>query len=348
MNVTISFNDRMEMHLMKVFHCHYPASIVRLLEQKNDMLLMKGGVEVDWLQRMNLAIDYIEDHLDSDIDYDQIARVALCSVYQFQRMFSFVLEIPLSEYIRRRRLTLAAFELQDKQNRVTDVAFKFGYETPESFSRAFQNLHGLTPTAARHAGSQLKAYPRISFQLTLKGAVEMNYRIEEREAFQVFGLEDEYGMDTIANQQGISIPEVWQNICGNGYIEGLIQSIDGDWRAEGRFGNELSEVFAFDSYKFTSNTTFPYLIGCYRMADSKIDGYTVVDVPASTWAVFSTLNDGNSSGNYDLRSLKNRIFSEWLQTAKYNIIDGGNFEMYCTNQDGYQYCELWYRIEEKQ
>lgn len=80
----------------------------------------------------------------------------------------------------------------------------------------------------------------------------MNYRLEEREAFQVFGPEDVYGMDTIANQQGISIPEVWQNICGNGYIEGLIQSINGDWRAEGRFGHELSEIFAFDSYRFSS------------------------------------------------------------------------------------------------
>jgi AraC family transcriptional regulator len=309
---------------------------------------MEGGINVDWLQRMNLAIDYIEDNLDQDIDYEQIARIALCSVYQFQRMFSFVLELSLSEYIRRRRLTLAAFDLQDRTNKVTDVALKYGYETPESFSRAFQNLHGLTPTSARQKGSQLKAYPRLSFQIILKGVAEMNYRIEEREAFQVFGLEDIYGMDTIANQDGITIPEVWQNICQNGEFDRLLQSVIGDWRTEGHFSKELGAVLAFDSYKFTSNTTFPYLIGCYKSDKSKVDGYTLVDVPASSWAVFSTLNDGNGSGNYDLRSLKNRIFSEWLPTSKFTIIDGGNFEMYCTRQDGFEYCELWYRIEEKQ
>ncbi|WP_042168063.1 AraC family transcriptional regulator [Paenibacillus gorillae] len=302
---------------------------------------------MDWLQRMNLAIDYIEDNLDQDIDYEQIARIAVCSVYQFQRMFSFVIELPLSEYIRRRRLTLAAFDLQDRNNRVTDIALKYRYETPESFSRAFQNLHGMTPTSARRAGSQLKAYPRLSFQITLKGVAEMIYRIEEREAFQVFGLEDVYGMDSIANQEGISIPEVWQNISQNGELDRLSQSLRGDWRAEGNFGKELGAVFAFDSYKVTSHTTFPYLIGCYKSAESKVEGYTVVDVPASSWAVFSTLNDGNGSGRYDLSALRNRIFSEWVQTSKYNVLDGGHFEMYCTNQDGYEYCELWYRIEEK-
>ncbi|MCK9859016.1 helix-turn-helix domain-containing protein [Paenibacillus sp. ATY16] len=302
---------------------------------------------MDWLQRMNLAIEYIEDNLEHEINYEQIARIALCSVYQFQRMFSFVLEMPLSEYIRRRRLTLAAFDLQDRKNKVTDIALKYGYETPESFSRAFQNLHGLTPTAARQAGRPLKAYPRLSFQIILKGVAEMNYRIEEREAFQVYGLEDIYGMDNIANQDGVTIPEVWQNISKNGEFDRLFHSLAGDWRAEGHFGTELGEVFAFDSYRFTSNTTFPYLIGCYKSAGSRIDGYTVINVPASTWAVFSTLNDGNGSGNYDLRSLKNRIFSEWLQTSKYTIMDGGNFEMYCTHQGGDEYCELWYRIEEK-
>lgn len=302
---------------------------------------------MDWLQRMNLAIDYIEDNLDHDIDYDQIARIALCSVYQFQRMFSFVLDIPLSEYIRRRRLTLAAFDLQDKKNKVTDIALKYGYETPESFSRAFQNLHGLTPSLARQSGSRLKAYPRLSFQIILKGVAGMNYRIEEREAFQVFGLEDVYGMDNIANKEGVTIPEVWQNISINGEFDRLLHSTSGDWQAEGRFGKELGAVFAFDSYRVTSNTTFPYLIGCYKSEKSKTDGYAIVDVPASTWVVFSTMHDGNASGIYDLRSLKTRIFSEWLPTSKYTIIDGGNFEMYCTHHDGYEYCELWYRIEEK-
>ncbi len=280
---------------------------------------------MEWLERMNRAVSYIEDNLEQDIDYDQIAKIALCSVYQFQRMFSFVLDVPLSEYIRRRRLTLAAFDLKNRKNTVTDIALKYRYETPESFSRAFQNLHGMTPTLARNAGSELRAFPRISFQIILKGVVGMNYRIEKRDAFQVYGLEDIYHYDTIANEEGISIPEVWQTISKNGELDRLSQSVSGDWRDEGSFSKELRAVFAFDSYKFTNNTTFPYLIGCYKAVDSKVNGFTVVDVPAYTWAVFSTLHDGNGSGKYDLRSLKNRIFSEWLQTSTFTILDGGNF-----------------------
>ncbi|MGO4699501.1 helix-turn-helix domain-containing protein [Paenibacillus sp. 2TAB26] len=300
---------------------------------------------MDWLERMNRAVSYIEDNLEQDIDYDQIAKIALCSVYQFQRMFSFVLDVPLSEYIRRRRLTLAAFDLKNRKNTVTDIALKYRYETPESFSRAFQNLHGMTPTLARNAESELRAFPRISFQIILKGVVGMNYRIEKRDAFQVYGLEDIYHYDTIANEEGISIPDVWQTISSNGELDRLSQSVSGDWRDEGSFSKELGAVFSFDSYKFTTNTTFPYLIGCYKAVDSRVNGYTVVDVPPSTWAVFSTLHDGNGSGKYDLRSLKNRIFSEWLQTSTFTILDGGNFEMYGTSVDGYEYCELWYRVE---
>lgn len=300
---------------------------------------------MEWLERMNDAIDYIEDNLEHAIDYDQIAKIALCSVYQFQRMFSFVINVPLSEYIRRRRMTLAAFDLKDRKNTVIEIALKYGYETPESFSRAFQNLHGMTPTAARNAGSELKAFPRISFQIILKGVVGMNYRIETRDAFQVYGLEDIYYYDTIANDKGISIPEVWQSVSINGELDRLSSSLDSNWRKEGNFSKELGAIFAFDSYYFTSNTTFPYMIGCYKSADSKVNEYTVVDVPASTWAVFSTLHDGNGSGNYDLGNLKNRIFSEWLQTSTLKILDGGNFEMYGTSENGYDYCELWYRVE---
>lgn len=120
---------------------------------------------MDWFERMNGAMSYIEDHLASEIDYEEAARIACCSSYHFQRMFSFITDVTLSEYIRRRRLTLAAFELQKGSGRVIDVALKYGYDSPNSFTRAFQSLHGVTPSLARDEGVQLKAYPRMSFQL---------------------------------------------------------------------------------------------------------------------------------------------------------------------------------------
>jgi AraC family transcriptional regulator len=153
--------------------------------------ILKGGVSMDWLDRMNGAMDYIEAHLMEDISYDQVAKRACCSTYHFQRMFSFIADVPLSEYIRRRRLTLAAFELQMSTVKVIDIAFKYGYESPEAFSRAFKYLHGVMPTSARDKGVALKAYPRMSFHISIKGDVEMNYRIEEKQAFEMFGISTE-------------------------------------------------------------------------------------------------------------------------------------------------------------
>lgn len=138
---------------------------------------------MDSLKKMNTAMKYIEDNLTNEIDFKMVASLALCSEYHFKRMFSFLAGITLSEYIRRRRLSLAAFELQNNNVKVIDVALKYGYNSPDSFSRAFLHLHGVTPSEARNIGQQLKAYPAMTFQLSIRGGNEMNYRIEQKEAF---------------------------------------------------------------------------------------------------------------------------------------------------------------------
>lgn len=145
---------------------------------------------MDWLDRMNSAIDYIELHLTDTIEYKQLAKIVCCSVYHFQRMFSFISGVALSEYIRRRRLTLAAIELQNKNTKIIDIALKYGYESPEAFSRAFKNLHGVPPTSARSMGTTLKAYPRMTFYLSIKGGIEMNYRIEQKNPLRYLALSE--------------------------------------------------------------------------------------------------------------------------------------------------------------
>lgn len=104
---------------------------------------------MEWIDKMNAALDYIEENLTDTIDYEAIAQKACCSSYNFQRMFSFIADVSLAEYIRRRRLTQAGFDLQKTDSIVLDIALKYGYDSPISFSRAFQNLHGLTPSEAR-------------------------------------------------------------------------------------------------------------------------------------------------------------------------------------------------------
>lgn len=143
---------------------------------------------METLENMNEALSYIEDNLTEEIDIKQAATLAYCSEYHFKRMFSFLAGVTLAEYIRRRRLTLAAIDLNSGSMRVIDIALKYGYSSPDSFTRAFQILHGVTPSEARKKGQSLKAYPKMTFQLTIKGGEEMNYRIEEKEAFRIIGL----------------------------------------------------------------------------------------------------------------------------------------------------------------
>ncbi|MDF2568072.1 MAG: hypothetical protein K0R90_1528, partial [Oscillospiraceae bacterium] len=145
---------------------------------------------MEWLENLNQAISYIEENLEEDIDLNRVSQIACCSTFHFQRMFSYIASVPLSEYIRRRRMTSAAFELQNSDIKVIDLALKYGYESPTSFARAFQSVHGVPPSAARTEGIHLKAYPRISFLITIRGDAEMNYKIEKKDAFRIVGVKE--------------------------------------------------------------------------------------------------------------------------------------------------------------
>lgn len=143
---------------------------------------------MEWLKKLGEAIDYIEDNLDKEISYDEAARIACCSSYYFQRVFSYVSGVSLAEYIRRRKMTQAAFELQRADSRVIDVALKYGYSSPTSFNRAFQNVHGITPTAAKLEGNILQAYPSIRFKIEITGESAIAYRIAQKPPLRIVGI----------------------------------------------------------------------------------------------------------------------------------------------------------------
>jgi AraC family transcriptional regulator len=167
---------------------------------------------MDLLKKMNEALVYIEENLTGDIDYKEAARLSFCSEFHFKRMFSFLAGVSLSEYIRRRRLTLAAFELNNSSLRIIDIALKYGYSSPDSFTRAFQNMHGVTPTEARNNGPSLKAYPQMTFQLTIKGGSKMNYRIVEKEAFRIVGIKKRVPL--VFHGVNPEIASMWESLNG--------------------------------------------------------------------------------------------------------------------------------------
>ena len=295
---------------------------------------------MDWLDKMNGAINYIEDHLTETIHLEDVAKKACMSVYYFQRMFSFITDIPLSEYIRRRRLTLAAFELQNTDVKVIDVSLKYGYNSPVSFARAFQSQHGIAPSLARDKGVELKAYPRISFHITIKGDVAMDYKIVEKEAFTVYGIEEIFTMENDENL--IAIPKFWTTVFQDRRCEKLVSS------GKNKETSGLCPINAVCDYRNTGGNTFPYMLFVLKNETSNTEGYTVVDIPAATWAIFKSREYTVEETSSVIQDLIKRVYTDWIPTANYEKIDGYELEMYYEKPEtGKFYCETWIRVAPK-
>lgn len=282
---------------------------------------------MDWLNSMNLAMEYIENNLSDRISFDRAAQIACCSTYHFQRMFSFITGVPLSEYIRRRRLSLAAFELQSGATKVIDVSLKYGYESPEAFARAFKKLHGVIPISARDKGVSLKAYPRMSFHISIKGDTEMNYRIEKREAFEMFGVYGE--ISTQQEKAFVEVPQFCQKCDDDHTVDEMNELL-------GRFhDNHLHSAL----YDFTEDT-FKYMICYFLPKGIKLpDRYTMLSVPASTWAIFSV-------PDCDIQGTWKRIWTEWFPSSEYQTAKGPQFEMYY-GMANHGMGEIWVPIVKK-
>jgi AraC family transcriptional regulator len=263
---------------------------------------------MDSLKTMNDALKYIEKNLDNDIDFKEVAKLALCSEYHFQRMFSFLAGISLSEYIRRRRLTLAALELNNSNIKVIDLAVKYGYNSPDSFTRAFQSLHGITPTEARISGQSLKAYPPMTFQLSIKGGSEMNYRIEEKESFRIVGISKRVPIifngvnpEIAAMYQSLNMEIITQlkelsNVKPMGIISASVNFSEGRMEEKG----ELDHYIGVATNKECPNNL------------------TKLEVSASTWAVFEAVGPFPDT----LQNVWGRIYSEWFPSSNYEQAEG--------------------------
>lgn len=140
---------------------------------------------MEWIERLNKSVDYIEENICGDINSEELGKICCCSSYHFQRMFSFIAGIPLSEYIRRRKMSLAAADIQTGM-RILDAALKYGYSSPTAFNRAFKSVHGIAPSKIKD-GAVIKSFSPLVFKITIKGAEEMNYRIEKKKSFKIIG-----------------------------------------------------------------------------------------------------------------------------------------------------------------
>ncbi len=290
---------------------------------------------MDSLNSMNNAMVYIEEHLTDDIDYSEVSKIASCSEYHFKRMFSFLSGIGLSEYIRRRRLTLAALDLKDTNLRIIDVAVKYGYDSADAFSRAFHSMHGILPSEARSENTQLKAYPRMTFQLSIKGGCEMNYRIVEKGPFKLVGVKKRVPIifegvnPEIAKMTELLTPEVIKHLKAISDMEprGIISASTNF--SEGR----MEEKGELDHY-----------IGVATSSNDTAD-FDVLKIDASTWAVFESIGPFPET----LQNVWGRIYSEWFPSSGYEAAPGPEIlwnESPDTGNPKYR-SEIWIPVKKK-
>ncbi|WP_338658349.1 AraC family transcriptional regulator [Paraclostridium sordellii] len=280
---------------------------------------------MEWLEKLNEALQYIEGNLDGEIKYEKAANIACCTTYHFQRMFSYIAGTPLSEYIRNRRLTKAALDLQNGE-KVIDVAIRYGYESPTAFNRAFQKIHNVSPSVAQKEGTFLKAYPPISFKITIKGVEEMEYRIVKKEEMRIVGAKALLEKNVEENFN--TVPMLWQEVAQSGKIMEIASLMGPD--SKGVLGVSACMDY-LDKWEY-------YIaVETDKEAPKGLEEYTI---PACTWAVFP----GEGKMPTAIQDIEKRAITEWLPTSGYEYADAPDIELYLNQDPMNSKFEVWIPI----
>lgn len=289
---------------------------------------------MNYTQGLQNAIDYIEEHLTDDLDIEEIAAQSGLSAFYFQRIFNILCDYSLGEYIRNRRLTLAGNELSGTDEKVIDIALKYGYDTPESFSRAFSRFHGITPSQAKKNSSPLKSFSRLSLEIHLKGGNIMDYKIVKKDAFKVLEKISTHSIDDEQNKN--TIPDFWTQSHQDGTVQKLFD-----------LTTDKTNIFGI-CYGNTPNNkkTFEYSIAALCDDNTEIpDGFSIKEIPARTWAVFECIGPMPDA----VHNTWHKICSEFFPTANYEPTYEMDIEAYpagvMTSPD-YR-TEIWVTVKEK-
>ncbi|MFD4483305.1 GyrI-like domain-containing protein [Streptomyces sp. NPDC058471] len=283
------------------------------------------------LERLNQAMDHIEARLDQPIDVADLARTAVTSEYHFRRLFSALAGMPLSEYIRRRRLTVAGAEVIAGERTLLEVAVRYGYSSGEAFARAFRGMHGVGPGEARRGGATLRSQPRMSFRLIVEGSSSMRYKVVEKEAFRVVGRKARVPLV----HEGMN-PDIAEFIRGIG--RETLQRIESlsDQEPQGiiSVSDNLDESRA-------EGTELDYYHGVVTGA-AVPDDMDALTVPAGSWAVFESAGPFPQTLQYMWRD----VFTQWFPSNPYQSRPGPEILRTRLSDDGTRAdAELWIPVE---
>ncbi|BBN97626.1 AraC family transcriptional regulator [Sporolactobacillus terrae] len=286
------------------------------------------------LKSMNEALDYIESQLNGEIEDNKLERITGTSVYHFRRMFSFLSGMTLGEYIRNRKLSNATFDLLHEGMSVTDTAFKYGYASVDGFSRAFRDWSGISPSEVKKK-NMLKAFPKLSFQLTIRGGIDMDYRIENKDPFKIIGVKKRVPIQFEGEN-----PEIIK----------LAKRITPEQRkklhsyANMEPNQVVNASYNLDEGCMEEKGSLDHMIGCLTTKESNFDEFDVVEVPALTWAIFS------SKGEFPkiMQETWAKFASEWLPSSDCELVDAPNLSFTGDLSDRKNvYSEIWFAVKKK-
>lgn len=286
------------------------------------------------LKSMNEALVYIESHLNDRIDYTKIERITGTSIYHFRRIFSFLSGMSLGEYIRNRKLSNATFDLQDEGMTVTETAFKYGYESVDGFSRAFKEWSGISPSEVKKK-NMLKAFPKLTLQLTIQGGIDMDYRIDNKEAFKIVGMKGRIPIQFEGESQEI--------------IK-LAQSITSEQKEKMHTYMDMepnkivNASYHFDDGRMEEKGSLDHMIGVLTTKESDFESFDVVEIPSLTWAIFS------SKGEFPkvMQETWGKIASEWLPSSDYELVEAPEISITGDLADRNNvYSEIWIAVKRR-
>jgi AraC family transcriptional regulator len=286
---------------------------------------------MDCIQSIQKAIEYMEERILENINYEDVARQVYMSNYHFHRIFSMIAGITANEYIRNRKLSMAGQELIMSDKKVIDIAMKYGYDSPESFTKAFSRFHGITPIVAKRSGMQLKSFNRLVMKIKLEGGTVMKYKIVEKEEFKLLAKVKAFRNESISEEGNTEIPDFWKQCGEKGVFDVLTRhTIDHD-------------VYGVCAPISKESTHFDYGIAMKYDGEEIPEGYKLWHVKPTLWAVFECIGDDEGC----IGEIWDRIFKEFLPSSDYNMLDDTDFELYPENNNSDCFCEIWIPVEKK-
>ncbi|MDE6726616.1 MAG: AraC family transcriptional regulator [Oscillospiraceae bacterium] len=267
---------------------------------------------MDWIKSFQRSIDFIEENLSDTLETERIAGVMNVSPFYYQRIFAMLCGITVGEYIRNRRLSLAGSDLLRSDGRIIDIALKYGYDTPEGFSRAFARFHGASPSEVRK-GAPVRSFARLSVAITMKGGNSMDYKIVKKGAFKVI---EKRTVQTVSENKNLqTIPKFWEDSQKDGTIKRLLEIA---------VGKEFIFGICYNN-PHTEEVTFDYSIAVLADAGAEApEGFSVNEIPARTWAVFECRGAMPDA----IQQLWHRICSEFFPSSGYEPTCEFDIEVY--------------------